>query len=310
MCNLGRAEGLVRRHLKRSGVPDAELNDVMMQTQLTPAQRDSLGLAYYPGEVCHTVTCSNSNLNWVIGPGGRRGFATCLELSRFMGYGRGGDITALRRMRVRESTINAWLAESVPTLMAESCAMLAVSHVVPVRRPKCWRVGSLFAGAFDALSCGFAAVVDSSCEFVAELDETKRELQRSVHSPRCVYQSAEEAARRCPQVDAVVASPSCRMVSRAHEDADGGAEAVDSTLEHFGHIAQAVTRASPLVVVVEQSDGLATHHPDAYAEAKRLLDGLPYVWSHTCSDLRVSFGASHRRRRLLWVGVRVDVFRP
>ena len=135
LCNLGRAEGQVRRHLERTGTPVRDLNAVLMRTQLSASQRDALGLAYRPGEPCHTVTCSNSNLNWIVGPDGRRGFATCMEMSRFMGYGRSGDIAQLRRMRVCESTVNAWLAESVPTLMAESCALLGVSHVRPSARP-------------------------------------------------------------------------------------------------------------------------------------------------------------------------------
>ena len=117
------------------------------------------------------------------------------------------------------------------------------------------------------------------------------------------------ASLECPQVDALVASPSCQKVSRAHEDMDGGTEAVDTTMEHFGLIVRTALRACPLVVVVEQSDGLATHHPDAYIEARRLLDGLPYVWSHTRSDSHADFGSSHERRRLLWVGVRADVYR-
>jgi hypothetical protein len=71
-----------------------------------------------------------------------------------MGYDRHGCVAAMKRAGVCESTRHAWLAESVPSSMAESCTSLAVAHVTVDRRPSVWRVGSLFAGARDALSAG------------------------------------------------------------------------------------------------------------------------------------------------------------
>ena len=95
MCNLLIAEQRVRLHFLACGVSRAHLNDVVLRTSLCPTTRDSLRLAYMPGDVCHTITRSNANLNWVCGV--RRVHAT------FTGRlpdadGRGG--ASERRLRV------------------------------------------------------------------------------------------------------------------------------------------------------------------------------------------------------------------
>ena len=228
-----------------------------------------------------------------------------------MGYDRHGCVAAMKRAGVCESTRHAWLAESVPSSMAESCASLAVAHVTVDRRPSVWRVGSLFAGARDALSAGF---LDAGCAvelaFAAESDPDKLRVLRMHRAPRNEYTSAGVASSRCPAVDALVASPPCDRVSRARDNTDDPTGPACRSAADFEAIAATVRRAQPLVVVVEQSDGLATHQPAAYAAADQVLRELPYAWSHTCSDAHSDFGCSHVRARLLSVGVRVDVFVP
>lgn len=228
-----------------------------------------------------------------------------------MGYDRHGCVAAMKRAGVCESTRHSWLAESVPSSMAESCASLAVAHVAADRRPAVWRVGSLFSGARDALSAGF---LDAGCAaelvFAAESDPTKMLVLRMHRAPRNEYPSADSASSRCPAVDALVASPPCDRVSRARDNTDDPTGPASRTALDFESIAATVRRAQPLVVVVEQSDGLATHQPAAYTAADKVLRELPYAWSHTCSDAHSDFGSSHVRARLLWVGVRVDVYVP
>ena len=97
MCNLSTAESAVRRYLSAT-VSESELNDAVLSTQLDEETRDRLGLAYRPGETCHTLTSSNANLNWVCGTDGRRGFATREEVSHFMGHNPKLCCPALRRL--------------------------------------------------------------------------------------------------------------------------------------------------------------------------------------------------------------------
>ena len=144
-----------------------------------------------------------------------------VELSRFMGYDRHRCVAAMKRAGVCESTRNAWLAESVPSRLAESCALLALAHVAVDHQPAVWRVGSLFSGARDALSAGF---MDAGCAvdlaFAAESDPDRLRVLRMHRAPRNEYASAKEASVRCPCVDALVASPPCDRVSRARDNTD------------------------------------------------------------------------------------------
>ena len=59
-------------------------------------------------------------------------------------------------------------------------------------------------------------------------------------------------------------------------------------------------------MVIEQVDGLRTHHPAAYMRFREALDSLPYIWYHRPIEAHFAFGATHLRNRLLWVGVRID----
>ena len=65
LCNLSRAESIIRRHI---GGPADLLNDAVLTTSISVELRDSLGMVYYPGEACHTLT-TNAPLSWVGGLG-------------------------------------------------------------------------------------------------------------------------------------------------------------------------------------------------------------------------------------------------
>jgi hypothetical protein len=88
-------------------------------------------------------------------------------------------------------------------------------------------------------------------------------------------------------------------VSRARDNTDDPTGPARRTAADFEAIVTTVRRSQPLVVVVEQSDGLASHQPAEYAAADQALRELPYAWSHTCSDAHSDCGSSHVRARLL-----------
>ena len=62
-----------------------------------------------------------------------------------------------------------------------------------------------------------------------------------------------------------------------------------------------------MAVVIEQSDGLRTHHPQIYHAFRDTLDTLPYVWMHRSVDAHREYDGTHFRERLLWIGVRRDL---
>ena len=306
LCNLSLAEDRVRAYLKRTCASPYS-NTLLLSTPLTVQERDELGLAYRAKDVCHTMTCANSNLYWVCCPGGRCGFATSTEVSRFMGGDPGGCVAAMRRAGIAESRRHAWLAESIPLRMARECARLAVAHVCASHRPTVWRCGSLFSGARDAFTLGMRAEAAAQCVFVAESDADKLAVLRATSSPLYEYTDARSASHECPPIDCLSATPSCRRASRANHSGDPAT--VDAALvSDFKTVADAARRAQPLILLLEQSDGLRTHHPGAYDAMCRVLDALPYVWAHRSLDLHDDLGGCHLRCRLLWVGVRSDVF--
>ena len=64
-------------------------------------------------------------------------------------------------------------------------------------------------------------------------------------------------------------------------------------------------RCEPQVILLEETAGLRSHHKALYEEVQTELRSWPYAWRHVeidCSEL----GAAHHRKRLLWVGVRLD----
>ena len=88
LCDLHRAESIVREHLRRRGVPYAALNDAVLRTEFTVAERDLLGLVWYPGEVCCTLLSSSAHERWVGGPSSSGRFVTPSESAAFQGLDR------------------------------------------------------------------------------------------------------------------------------------------------------------------------------------------------------------------------------
>jgi site-specific DNA-cytosine methylase len=159
----------------------------------------------------------------------------------------------------------------------------------------------------DAFTLGMRAEADVQCVFVAESDTDKLAVLRATSSPMYKYTDARSASHGCPHVHCLSATPSCRRASRANHVSDPAA-ADAALVSDFEIVADAARRAQPLVLLLEQSDGLRTHHPSAYGAMCRVLDALPYVWAHRSMDLHDDLGGCHLRCRLLWVGVLIDVF--
>ena len=57
------------------------------------------------------------------------------------------------------------------------------------------------------------------------------------------------------------------------------------------------------VFIIEQTDGLRTHCPSAYALYHSIFDGTPYCLYHSTVDA-AACGGTHSRERLIWVAVR------
>ena len=68
-----------------------------------------------------------------------------------------------------------------------------------------------------------------------------------------------------------------------------------------------VTSLLPYLVLIEQSDGLYTHHRPLYRSLLGRLSALPYYVYVASVDAHLGFGASHYRSRLLMVLVRSDL---
>ena len=62
-------------------------------------------------------------------------------------------------------------------------------------------------------------------------------------------------------------------------------------------------RARPSIILIEQSDGLRTHHKAAHRVMNMILRTLPYTWHHGTVSAAAQLGASHARARLGWVGI-------
>ena len=305
LCNLGRAEGIMRRRLRKSKPSNLTVNEAVRQTQLTPTERDALHLAYHPGEVCHTMTSSNANLYWVCGSGCKQGFLLRQELASFMGMDCFANLPALHLHKIPDSIASSWIAESVHRRMATHCAEVSLS-MIPQKSH--YDIGSLYSGGFDALAMGFSAAGARVRRiFAAELNKRKAAVLRTNFGYWHIFRTAASAATQCPRVDILVASPSCHEVSKAKDISDQPAAPASAVATHGRVIIAAVQRACPMAVVIEQSDGLRTHHPQIYRAFRDALDTLPYVWMHRNVDAHREYGGTHSRERLLWIGIRRDL---
>ena len=303
LCNLSRAESIMRRHLASAG---GALNDAVLCTCISVELRDSLSMVYYPGEVCHTVT-TDAHLSWVGGTDGGR-FVTAQETAAFMGHSSRGGFNQARSV-FGECGAQMRVAESVHSRVADH-----IGGMVHALTPGPFAtLGTLYSGCFDELGRGVSRVLGPlSCIFLAESDADKRRVLESEVSPIHSFADVSEVKGLTLPVDVLCVTPPCVDVSQKRRAFNRlGGEAIDlkargavSVSEHLVAVTEAVRSSSPSVIVIEQSTGLASHHPEAYQSFNSGLSRLPYVFCHGSVEASVVCGASHARDRLVWIGTR------
>ena len=169
-------------------------------------------------------------------------------------------------------------------------------------------VGSLYSGCFDELGRGLHRVLGPlSCVFVAELDDGKRKVLEDALSPLYAFSDVSEVKGKSLPVDVLCITPPCVDVTRNRRAFNrfGGvpidliARGAAAVSEQLAAITEAVHSSSPSVIVIEQSPGLASHHPAAYVAFNAGLQRLPYVYYHGSVEASGVCGASHARDRLV-----------
>ena len=120
----------------------------------------------------------------------------------------------------------------------------------------------------------------------------------------------EMADRWSGRLDVLSVTPSCKKLSTAMHMPCGGGKAKrrkrEGRKQLLADVAAAkrvVERCRPVIVMIEETACLHSHHSELYLEMQEELSSWPYEWRHglvDCADL----GAAHHRRRVLWVGVR------
>jgi hypothetical protein len=302
LCNLRRAEEKLRKYFASRHYTHASISELVTSVPIPVELRDKLGMVLYPGEVGATITRACAGSNWVGGESaGPMRFITSVEVAGFMGIGSGrGGPCAVAQRYYNEFQLCGLLAESVHSRVADF-AMAVGQHYLSSPVVSC---GSLYSGAFDELgsACG-RAFPGSHRSFVAESDPDKLRVLWESHGPHHCYSTVESVGALYP-ADVLVASPPCLIFSKANrtstlDDRDRTARA------QVGQLRRVVELLAPRLVVLEQTDGLRTHSPDAYGLFLAMWAGLPYRAFHSPVDAH-ECGGTHYRSRLIWVAVRMD----
>ena len=313
LCDLHRAESIIREHLRRSGVPVSDLNDAVLSREVLVSERDKLGMVWYPGEVCCTLTSSSAHERWIGGPAAGSGrFVTPSESAAFQGLDTHGGAFCSAQYHLTEIQLHHAIGASLHSRMAD----FAVTAVKLLLHPDAdvFTVGSLYSGAFDELGAAVKRVFGPvSTVFTAERQPKFCDVLREAYCPRYLLSEAGDAFGM-PSVDILVASPPCVEVSRARRPSnrlgDPGINLNDlaegAVHEQARVLTSVIMALLPRAVIVEQSDGLYTHHRGLFTFLLGELTSLPYYVHHRTLDAHVDFRASHHRSRLLFVLIRSD----
>lgn len=176
-------------------------------------------------------------------------------------------------------------------------------------RGRVLRYAGSHVGALDTiLMGGRARGLRVVCRAVAELDKARRTSVGEAYLVPAArrFKTAWGMARAfLEELDVASMTPSCRLVSSAQREGwesrrqRAWAQLRDDVLA----FEQLVINCSPAVVFMEESAGLLTHNRELFGWVQRRLASWPYDWRAAEVDA-ASLGASHHRRRILWVGVR------
>jgi hypothetical protein len=174
----------------------------------------------------------------------------------------------------------------------------------------------MFAGALDTIFTGGRGaqwVPALRYAAVAERDAARRRCVSEAYAVPVEgrFGLASEMARRWTgRLDVLSATPSCRKVSSAPHSKGGGSEAAArkrcgrrQLLADVEAVRVVAERCRPTVIMIEETACLHSHHRELYDELQAELGRWPYEWRHGLVD-SADLGASHHRRRVLWVGVR------
>ena len=152
-----------------------------------------------------------------------------------------------------------------------------------------------------------------SVKFAGAAEVIPARLASLVSAFNVPLNAAFSLAERCAnelngKVHILSSTPSCRNVSTApwlnsENRAARAAKAKEQIIKDIMDTATLIKRKKPIIVLMEQSAGLKSHHSNTYEEVQKILLNLPYAWRHSKVDA-ACLGAPHHRRRLAWVGVR------
>ena len=181
---------------------------------------------------------------------------------------------------------------------------------------KVLRYAGMFAGALDTILTGGRGTVGVPSLRCVAVAEKCRQRLRCVSEAYAVptegrFRLANEMADRWSgRLDVLSVTPSCKKLSTAMHMPCGGGKAKrrkrEGRKQLLADVAAAkrvVERCRPVIVMIEETACLHSHHSELYLEMQEELSSWPYEWRHglvDCADL----GAAHHRRRVLWVGVR------
>jgi len=176
-------------------------------------------------------------------------------------------------------------------------------------RGRALRYAGSHVGALDTiLMGGRARGLRVVCRAVAELDKARRASVGEAYLVPVArrFKTAWEMARALlEELDVASMTPSCRLVSSAQREGwerrrqRAWAQLRDDVLA----FEQLIVNCAPEVVFMEESAGLLTHNWELFRWVQRRMASWPYDWRAAEVDA-ASLGASHHRRRILWVGVR------
>ena len=270
-------------------------------------------MVWYPGEVCCTLTSASAHERWVGGPAAGLGrFVTPSESAAFQGLDTHGGAFCSAQYHLTEIQLHHAIGASLHSRMADYAVTAAKLLLHP--DADVFTLGSLYSGAFDELGAAVKRVFGPvSTVFTAERQVKFCDVLREAYCPRHLLTEAGDATGM-PTVDILVASPPCVEVSRARRPSnrlgdpgiDLGGLAEDAIHEQARVLTSVILALLPRAVVIEQSDGLYTHHRDLFTFLIGELASLPYYVYHRILDAHSDFRASHHRSRLLVILIRSD----
>jgi len=248
--------------------------------------------------------------------GGTRLMEAC-EAARLLGIPLRSRAWVEARRRFGEAELWALTADAVDAHHTRALWRNAEAMVESMGRSLRGRtlryVGS-HVGALDTILMGGRGLgLAIACQALAESDEGRRASAGAAYlvpeARRFVSAWAMARGFRMT-VDVVTMTPSCKLVSSAQRSMSAEEReelvqrAFDQLQDDILALEQMVEGCTPEIIMIEESAGLFSGHKAAFEWMQHRCVAWPYRWRFACNDC-ATLGAAHRRRRVLWVGVRV-----